>query len=418
MPEADAIANMRAAGLEPLEPYPGARKAWRCRCVTCGSDVAPTLDNIRRGQGGCRNCAPNAPIAPDEAEAQMRAAGLEPMGPFPGVVAPWPSRCLTCGNEVSPSLHSIRQGRGGCRYCAGNAPISAEEAEAQMHAAGLTPLDPYPAGVLKPWRCQCARCGRETTTSLANVRHGGGSCRYCTGWEISTDEAEAQMRDAGFKPLEPYSGSSTRPWRCQCLRCGKESRPYLTAVRLQGTGCRYCAPNAPLDAAKAEAQMRAAGLEPLEPCPGSDKAWRCRCVKCGHVVSPALQSVRNGGGCRFCAEHGFDFTAPSIVYVLHHAGLGAHKVGIASMTSNRTQQLASDGWQTFRTLHCPTGYEAFCVEQAVLAPYRAALFCPYLSASEMPLGGHTETIDAEAVSLLDLWAEVAAAAEDIGRPGV
>jgi hypothetical protein len=33
----------------------------------------------------------------------------------------------------------------------------------------------------------------------------------------------------------------------------------------------------------------------------------------------------------------------------------------------------------------------------------------------MPLGGHTETIDAEAVTVVDLWAEVIAAAANTGE---
>jgi hypothetical protein len=158
--------------------------------------------------------------------------------------------------------------------------------------------------------------------------------------------------------------------------------------------------------------MRGAGLEPIEPFPGVVKPWRCRCMKCGNVVSPRLDAVRNGIGCRFCAERGIDYAAPGIVYLLHHQGLGAYKVGIANQTSNRTQQFASGGWTTFRTLPMDTADEAFRVEQAVLAPYRGAFLCPYLSAAELQ-NGFTETIDAEAVTILDLWAEVVAAARTV-----
>jgi hypothetical protein len=181
VPEAEAVADMRAAGLFPLEPYPGALAPWLCACTSCGNEVAPSLESVRRGHG-CRFCAPNAPIAAESAVSQMRAAGLEPLTPFPGVVVPWRSRCMTCNNEVFPRLQVIRRGQGGCPYCAGNAPIGVAEAESQMRAAGLEPLEPYPGGVLKPWRCRCLTCERESTTSLANVRHSGGGCQYCTGW--------------------------------------------------------------------------------------------------------------------------------------------------------------------------------------------------------------------------------------------
>ncbi len=155
--------------------------------------------------------------------------------------------------------------------------------------------------------------------------------------------------------------------------------------------------------------MRAAGLEPLDPFPGVVKPWRCRCTVCGNEVSPRLEAIRNGTGCRFCAEHGIDYAAPGVVYLLHHKGLGAHKVGIAQHDSGRTRLFALQGWDVVRTMAFATCDEAFRVEQTVLAPYRAWFACPYLSAAEMP-NGFTETIDAEAVSLLDLWAEVVAAA--------
>ena len=412
VPEAEAIADMRAVGLEPLDPYPGARKPWPCQCMTCDKKVAPTLDNIRRGQGGCRYCAPNAPIDPEVAEAQMRSAGLRPLVPFPGVVVPWLSECVTCGAHVTPQLHSIRRGRGGCTNCAGNAPIPAVEAEAELRLAGLTPLEPYPGSVLKPWKYKCMTCARQSTTSLANVRHGGGGCRFCTKWVIPDDEAEAQMRAAGFRPLESYPGNSRKPWHCQCLVCGKESDPVLDSVRSQGTGCRHCAPNAPVDALHAEQTMRAAGFVPLKPFPGASKPWLCQCSTCGNEPSPRFEVIARGGGCRFCAEYGPDWSAPGIVYLLHHEGFGAYKVGIANQTSSRTRQFASAGWLTFRTLPVTTTEEAYRIEQAVLAPYRAARLCPYLTRAELP-SGHSETIDAEAVSLLDLWAEVVAVAEKL-----
>ena len=48
---------MRAAGLEPLVPYPGARKPWPARCLTCGEQGQPQLGSIRQGQSGCRTCS-------------------------------------------------------------------------------------------------------------------------------------------------------------------------------------------------------------------------------------------------------------------------------------------------------------------------------------------------------------------------
>lgn len=57
MSAADARAAMLDAGLEPLDPYPGIMNPWRAVCLGCGQHVSPALHNIRSGQGGCTHCA-------------------------------------------------------------------------------------------------------------------------------------------------------------------------------------------------------------------------------------------------------------------------------------------------------------------------------------------------------------------------
>jgi len=57
------------------------------------------------------------PAEPDSAVARMRAARLEPLDPFVDPDQPWRCRCLTCGRVVAPRLSSIGAG-GGCKYCA------------------------------------------------------------------------------------------------------------------------------------------------------------------------------------------------------------------------------------------------------------------------------------------------------------
>lgn len=56
-----AAAVMRAAGLEPMEPYPGANVAWNCRCLKGAHGVAPTFTSVRTGtSSGCRHCGRTA----------------------------------------------------------------------------------------------------------------------------------------------------------------------------------------------------------------------------------------------------------------------------------------------------------------------------------------------------------------------
>lgn len=62
MPEADARAIMTAQELEPLEPYRGSSRPWRCR-HSCGRIVSPTLSNVAAGRGVCRYCNSAFPYA-------------------------------------------------------------------------------------------------------------------------------------------------------------------------------------------------------------------------------------------------------------------------------------------------------------------------------------------------------------------
>jgi hypothetical protein len=80
---------MLCAGVVPLEPYPGAMKAWRSLCVDCGAEVTPTLRNVKARGRGCKHCVGREVSAVSderqrELDALMRAAGFRPIAPYPG----------------------------------------------------------------------------------------------------------------------------------------------------------------------------------------------------------------------------------------------------------------------------------------------------------------------------------------------
>ncbi|WP_371578071.1 hypothetical protein [Streptomyces sp. NBC_01314] len=182
----EAVAVMRAAGLEPLEPYPGANVAWNSRCVKNAHQVAPTFTSVRVGaSGGCRHCGRLAAgerrraAGREQAEADMRAAGFEPLEPYPGSRVRWSCRHIVCGRTVHPRLFGIRAGKGGCRACAGRVPVDRETAEAEMRVIGMEPLEPFPGRVRDRWRCRCVTCGHIGTPTLNNIRRGQGGCYTC-----------------------------------------------------------------------------------------------------------------------------------------------------------------------------------------------------------------------------------------------
>ena len=172
----DAVQAMRAAGLEPLVAYPGTEAPWPCRCMVCAREVTPTHHNVMAGQSGCRYCAGKAVTAKDAATT-MRAAGLEPLEPFTSSQALWRCRCQRCRRVVTPRYANVQQGHSGCTYCTGHAVDNAFAVEV-MRDAGLEPLGPFPGAVTK-WPCICMSCGRQVQPKYNNIQQGGGGCRYC-----------------------------------------------------------------------------------------------------------------------------------------------------------------------------------------------------------------------------------------------
>ena len=184
---------MRAAKLEPLEPYPGGNHLpWRCRCLVCGTVGAPTRANISRGQGGCIDCGITANAAvrlgdADQAVVDMVRAWLQPLDPYPGSNNPWRCRCLRCEQEVTPRLAHIRAGRGGCFACGvmengRRQRTPPEVAEAQLREGGFAPLELYPGLTSRPWRCRCLTCGNVINALLTKIRAGIGVCSGCADW--------------------------------------------------------------------------------------------------------------------------------------------------------------------------------------------------------------------------------------------
>lgn len=181
-----AVADLQAAGFDPLEEFPGVMNPWTCRCRTCGKTVLKMLNSIRNGVTGCRWCL-RLVVDPDEAAEFMRSAGVEPLVPYPGSDKPWHCRCLRCRREVRPFYGYVRGGGGPCGYCGGRV-VEPNEAAELMRTAQLEPLEPYPGSPV-PWKCRCLRCGRTVTPTHSNIKQGIGGCRWC--------------QDSGFKLAAP-----------------------------------------------------------------------------------------------------------------------------------------------------------------------------------------------------------------------
>jgi hypothetical protein len=327
--EAERI--MRAAGCVPLVPYPGSGVPWRCLHEPCGEQIAPLLSNVRKRGRACRKCGAEARGAArrarlaDAAIATMRAAGFEPLEPYPGSDKEWRCRHDRCGEERTPTLNAIRRNGTACRPCsliaAGRTAWTEDTAETLFREHGLLPLAPWPGSSSVPWQARHEACGRIVSPRLGNLAKGQGPCRECgqesthAALRLGEDDAVGLMRAARLEPLEPFPGVD-RPWRCRHEPCGSEVAPTYSNTKRGQSGCLSCAATAAsarllMPETNARSIMVAKGLVPIEPYRGSGRPWRSRHL-CGRVVSPTLSNVAGGKGiCRYC-NSAFPYDGPAI----------------------------------------------------------------------------------------------------------
>jgi recombinational DNA repair protein (RecF pathway) len=399
-----AIQIMKKAGLTPLTPYLGAGKPWKSKCSRCKQIISPTYNRIASGTG-CGVCAGKI-VIPEMAVKLMKKANLEPLVPYPGGRTNWKCRCMKCGEFVYPNYGDIQQGDGGCKYCSGHY-VSAEDAEKVMLAANIKPLVPYVHSGIK-WESECLVCHKKIFPRYNTVKSQGGGCRYCARKYLDSEDAIKLMRKAKLEPLVPYPGSQ-KPWRCKCLRCGHEVNPAYTSVQGGQKGCIYCG-GKKVDPQEAFNFMVSKGLKPLKKYKRADGPWKCRCMKCLKIVTPAYSAVSQGqGGCRYCTNKGLDYNSPAFLYLMTHQEFRAHKVGVGNhkTRNNRIKEHTKTGWILINSKDFATGNDAFNVEQKTLIWLRRTKSLSiYLSKTEMPQGGETETVDAAEIDLPTIWAKV------------
>lgn len=224
------------------------------------------------------------------------------------------------------------------------------------------------------------------------------------------------MRESGLEPATPFPGVDA-PWECIHMPCGRRVSPTLTNIKRGQGGCTACAQEAAsirlrMPEKQAIAVFTAAGLTPVAPYSGSNRAWAARHV-CGRIVTPTLSNVRQGRGiCRYC-NSAFPFAGPATLYLVRTND--ALKVGMAAAEGQRIRTHEARGWKHVWSIDVPTGDDAYNLEQNVLRHWRDDLGLPLaVAAVTMPQGGATETVSAHQVSPKDVLSFVLRIMEEQG----
>jgi hypothetical protein len=346
-----------------------------------------------------------------EAAKVMLKAGLKPLLPYANVRTKWKCRCLKCETIVYPTFNQIRSGSGGCGKCARNIP-DLKNIMKIMKKAGFKPLEPYRSALTK-WKCKCTKCKSTVYPKYNTIQQNKGGCKTCGNEKASITSrlpeqfAVDRMLKAKLKPIAPYKNNLTK-WKSICLKCNRTVFPTLSAISDGHTGCGYCSGNL-VDVKEALNLMRNSKLKPLEPYKSSKAKWKCKCQKCGKMVTPTYEVILQGqGGCRYCAVKGINMNVPSYLYLITHTELNSHKIGMGNhkkiKLDDRLGRFNKQGWQTYRVWQTNTGAEAIDIEAKIFIIIRQELKLPiHLSKEQMPkTRGETETINADSITLLEL----------------
>jgi len=451
---------MLKAELKPLEPYKNVRTKWKCECLKCGKIVSPILATIRKGIGGCGYCAAVRVDGLDALDVMIKA-NLKPLEPYTGTKVKWKCECLKCGKIVYPHYGSIKQGQGGCKYCA-NTYVNPRSAATLMLKAGLKPLEPYKNNRNK-WKCECLKCGKIVFPRYDQIRKGGkgcrscgrkttavklklstistsevmlkanlqpmepyenshtpwkskclqcskivfpqygtirdgGKCEYCAGTKVDIDDVMQKMKSVNLEPLEPYKTALVK-WKCKCMGCGRTVYPKYNKIQQGQGGCIWCV-GLKIDPNDAVKLMIKSSLQPLEPYKNALSKWKCECLKCGKIVHPKYASIQQGGGgCKFCAISGFNYKDAAYLYLIRNDAYDALKIGIGSR-KDRILDHTELGWAVVKKWDFQVGLDASRTEELVLSHIRNELKLKhFLSKEEMPQKGHTETYSLDDISV-------------------
>ncbi|NMM91067.1 hypothetical protein B2J88_43300 [Rhodococcus sp. SRB_17] len=289
----------------------------------------------------------------------------------------------------------------------------------------VTPADVFRGTAKRFWWRDLL--GHEWQAS-ANERSNGSGCPFCSGQRILrgfndlatrspilATEWHPTFNDTRTPEIVTLMNGTKAWWRCQT---GHEWEARI-ASRASGNGCPACAGQTVVAGANDLASRNPAVAASWHPTRNGDmtpetiavysnrKAWFL--CQSGHEWQSTVNNRTHGQGCPECSESGgFKPGRPGYLYFITHAALGAYKIGITNVGTNRLDKFQLGGWQVVHLELFTRGSDAAAVERAIKRWWRLDLNLPvWLGPDEMaPTGGWSETISAEEVTALECIARI------------
>lgn len=427
-------AKLNSKGFQLIGKYTGAKDKLEVLCLKCDSKFDGSWTVISRKTGrGCPICARKTAadkyrMDTSEVTRRLKNARMELVGVYKSSNQPVDCLCLQCGKIRKLRLSSLHRG-GGCKPCgmknAGKRRRTEESMAIEiMRSVGkVEPLEPY-QGQNTVWKSCCLMCQKVVYPRLSSVKSRNGlGCNACSNKARGVKRRVPQtaiyslLIQEGFIPLdtEKYVDSNTD---IKCTHtCGavvKTSYRKLLANTNKGNGsCRPCGSKKYADSKRFDIKIIDAiySKQNLRLKNRNYTGMRYKhatvCLKCGWEWDTLPSGIALGHGCPVCSKGSFKPDAPAYFYLITHNELGAHKVGIANIAktplADRFYHHKKQGWILVRRWDSKSGSNIHSLEKEILRILRKDMSIPpYLSKADMPFGGWTETLSADAISVTKL----------------
>lgn len=224
-------------------------------------------------------------------------------------------------------------------------------------------------------------------------------------------DAWLAFENANLLPLEEYV-SANQKWKSKCLICGSIVSPRIADVKFGRNGCKPCGTKKAQLAKFVNQEKQAlktakkAKLEPLEPYVNAVSQWKCKCLKCGEIVTPTYHNLKQGnGGCIYCQKAAFKLDKPAYLYFIHHRQMRSFKIGIGNRDSvnDRLKSFIKVGWVVLEKHDFKFGKDALRIEKEIFKWLRKDLHIPvFLSNEQFSHGGSNETFSDIAISVMEV----------------
>lgn len=197
--------------------------------------------NIKYGETGCPDCAPNSRVTLHDYQKLADRIGLKLVGPIPknsGEETEW--ICLEKNHNLLRSYQSLIY-RKGCPACSDLTPKTEEDYLILAKRVGYTYLGPFPENTKSPTNWECEK-GHIFSNIYNTVDQLNGGCRECARNKPIT---EYDCRDlAELKKLKWHGPScnANENTYWECLTCAYSfARTYSSLKFRDNAGCPKCA---------------------------------------------------------------------------------------------------------------------------------------------------------------------------------